>query len=77
MLTLYNLDRLHPNFPDCQPSSLKTNKKPSNEENYYKIQRDVFCFAEKTDEQTKRKRQTNKQTNQKKTKVNRNKIKII
>ena len=78
MLTLYNLDRLHPNFPDCQPSSLKTNKKPSNEENYYKIQRDVFCFAEKTDEQNrKRKRQTNKQTNQKKTKVNRNKIKII
>ena len=30
LLTLYNLDRLHPNFPDCQPSSLKTNKKPSN-----------------------------------------------
>ena len=77
MLTLYNLDRLHPNFPDRQPSSLKTNKKPSNEENYYKIQRDVFCFAEKTDEQTKRKKtneQTNKQTRKKdKTKLKQNK----
>ena len=70
MLTLYNLDRLHPNFPDCQPSSLKTNKKPSNEENYYKIQRDVICFAEKTDEQKKRKnKRTNKQKTRKKDKT--------
>ena len=68
MLTLYNSDCSHPNFTDCQPSSLQTNKKPSNEENYYKIQRNVFSFAKKTDEQTKRKKQTNKQTNQKKKK---------
>ena len=78
MLTRYNLDRPHPNFTDCQPSSLQTKKKPSNEENYYKIQRNVLCFAKKTDEQTKRKKQTNKQTKKKdksKSKQNKNNLK--
>ena len=64
-MTLCNLDRLRLNFIDYQPSSLQTNKKPVNEQNYHKIKSNIFCFAKKTQANKREKRQKETETKQK------------